>query len=44
MPQANLVQGNAIQAYHYQAGALNALSVHMIAGTNIYISATYLTT
>lgn len=38
------VSGNAIQAYHYQAGALNALSVHMIAGTNIYISATYLTT
>jgi hypothetical protein len=36
------ITGNAIQAYHYQAGTLNALSVHMIAGTNLYISGTYI--
>jgi len=36
------ISGTAIQGYHYQAGALNALSVHMIAGTNLYISGTYI--
>jgi hypothetical protein len=38
------ISGTAVQAYHYQAGALNALSVHVIAGTNLYISGTYITT
>ena len=38
------ISGAAIQAYHYQAGGLNNLSVHMIAATNIYISGTYITT
>jgi hypothetical protein len=38
------ISGSSIQAYHYQAGALNALSVHVIAGTNLYISGTYITT
>ena len=38
------ISGSAIQAYHYQAGALNPLSVHMIASTNIYVSGTYITT
>jgi hypothetical protein len=38
------ISGTAVQAYHYQAGALNALSVHVIAATNIYISGTYITT
>ena len=37
------ISGGAIQAYHYQAGALNPLSVHMIASTNIYVSGTYIT-
>jgi hypothetical protein len=37
------ISGAAIQAYHYQAGGLNNLSVHMIAATNIYISGTYIT-
>jgi len=38
------ISGSAIQAYHYQAGALNPLSVHTIASTNIYVSGTYITT
>ena len=38
------ISGSSIQAYHYQAGALNPLSVHVIAATNIYISGTYITT
>jgi hypothetical protein len=37
------ISGTAVQAYHYQAGALNPLSVHVIAATNIYISGTYIT-
>lgn len=37
------ISGSAIQAYHYQAGALNPLAVHIIAGTNIYVSGTYIT-
>lgn len=37
------ISGSAIQAYHYQAGSLNPLSVHVIAGTNIYVSGTYIT-
>ena len=37
------ISGSAIQAYHYQAGALNPLAVHVIAGTNIYVSGTYIT-
>ena len=37
------ISGTAVQAYHYQAGALNALSVHVIAATNLYISGTYIT-
>ena len=37
------ISGTAVQAYHYQAGALNPLSVHVIAGTNIYVSGTYIT-
>lgn len=36
------ISGGAIQAYHYQAGALNPLAVHVIAGTNIYVSGTYI--
>ena len=37
------ISGSAVQAYHYQAGALNPLAVHVIAGTNIYVSGTYIT-
>jgi len=37
------ISGTAVQAYHYQAGALNPLSVHVIAGTNLYVSGTYIT-
>ena len=37
------ISGTAVQAYHYQAGALNPLSVHIIAGTNLYVSGTYIT-
>ena len=38
------ISGSAIQAYHYQNGVLNPLAVHVIAGTNLYISGTYITT
>jgi hypothetical protein len=38
------ISGTAVQAYHYQNGVLNPLSVHMIAGTNMYVSGTYITT
>ena len=37
------ITGTTIQCYHYQTGALNGLAVHMIAGTNIYVSGTYIT-
>jgi hypothetical protein len=37
------ISGTAVQAYHYQNGVLNPLSVHVIAGTNLYISGTYIT-
>ena len=37
------ISGTAVQAYHYQAGALNPLAVHVIAGTNLYVSGTYIT-
>lgn len=37
------ITGTTIQCYHYQAGALNGLAVHMIAGTNMYVSGTYIT-
>ena len=37
------ISGTAVQAYHYQNGALNPLAVHVIAGTNIYVSGTYIT-
>ena len=38
------ITGTTIQCYHYQAGALNGLAVHMIAGSQLYISGTYITT
>jgi len=38
------ISGTAVQAYHYQNGVLNPLAVHVIAGTNLYISGTYITT
>ena len=37
------ITGTAIQCYHYQAGALNGLAVHMIASSQLYISGTYIT-
>jgi hypothetical protein len=36
------ILGTAVQAYHYQNGVLNPLAVHVIAGTNLYISGTYI--
>ena len=36
------MSGTAIQCYHYQAGALNGLSPHVIASTNLYVSGTYI--
>ena len=36
------ISGTAVQAYHYQNGVLNPLAVHVIAGTNLYISGTYI--
>jgi hypothetical protein len=36
------ISGTAVQAYHYQNGVLNSLAVHVIAGTNLYISGTYI--
>ena len=36
------ISGTAVQAYHYQNGVLNPLAVHIIAGTNLYISGTYI--
>jgi hypothetical protein len=38
------ISGTAVQAYHYQNGVLNPLAVHVIAGTNLYVSGTYITT
>jgi hypothetical protein len=38
------ISGMAIQAYHYQNGVVNPLAVHVIAGTNLYVSGTYITT
>ena len=38
------ITGTTIQCYHYQAGVLNGLAVHMIAGSQLYISGTYITT
>ena len=37
------ISGTAVQAYHYQNGVLNPLAVHVIAGTNLYVSGTYIT-
>ena len=37
------ITGTAIQCYHYQNGNLNPLAVHMIAGSQLYISGTYIT-
>ena len=36
------ITGTAIQCYHYQAGNLNPMAVHMIAGSQLYISGTYI--
>ena len=36
------ISGTAVQAYHYQNGVLNPLAVHVIAGTNLYVSGTYI--
>ena len=38
------ITGTAIQCYHYQNGNLNPLAVHIIAGSQLYISGTYFTT
>jgi hypothetical protein len=38
------ITGTAIQCYHYQNGNLNPMAVHMIAGSQLYISGTYITT
>jgi hypothetical protein len=38
------ITGTAIQCYHYQAGNLNPLAVHMIANSQLYVSGTYITT
>ena len=37
------ITGTTIQCYHYQAGVLNGLAVHMIASSQLYISGTYIT-
>jgi hypothetical protein len=37
------ITGTAIQCYHYQNGNLNPMAVHMIAGSQLYISGTYIT-
>jgi hypothetical protein len=37
------ITGTAIQCYHYQNGNLNPLAVHIIAGSQLYISGTYIT-
>ena len=38
-----IITGTAIQCYHYQNGNLNPLAVHIIAGSQLYISGTYIT-
>lgn len=38
------ITGTAIQCYHYQNGNLNPLAVHIIAGSQLYVSGTYITT
>jgi hypothetical protein len=38
------ITGTAIQCYHYQNGNLNPMAVHIIAGSQLYISGTYITT
>lgn len=40
---AATITGTAIQCYHYQNGNLNPMAIHMIAGSQLYISGTYIT-
>lgn len=40
---AATITGTTVQCYHYQAGALNGMAVHMIAGSQLYVSGTYIT-
>jgi hypothetical protein len=37
------ISSSSMQLYHYQNGVLNPLAVHLIANTNLYVSATYIT-
>jgi hypothetical protein len=37
------ISSSSMQLYHYQNGVLNPLANHLIANTNLYVSATYIT-
>lgn len=37
------ITGAAVQVYHYDSGTLNNIAVHVLAGSDWYISGTYLT-
>jgi hypothetical protein len=36
--------GTGVQVYHYDAGTLNNIAVHVLAGSDWYVSGTYITT
>jgi hypothetical protein len=35
--------GNGVQVYHYDSGTLNDMGVHVLAGSDWYVSGTYIT-
>lgn len=37
------ITGTSIQVYHYDSGTLNPIGVHVLAGSDWYVSGTYLT-
>lgn len=38
------ILGSAVQIYHYDSGSLDPIAVHVLAGSDWYISGTYITT
>lgn len=41
---AATISGTGIQVYHYDSGTLNNMAVHVLAGSDWYVSGTYITT
>lgn len=40
---AGTISGTGVQIYHYDSGTLNNIAVHVLAGSDWYVSGTYLT-